>query len=284
MKLPDFLKHEGLNAARRLMGLREDEFGSLNFVMPGFLTPDQERSFDSTDGLEISPQELEFLADGTLAYKNRRLLLYIRDVRQRPNGGYYEPRFHISNCETLQSMKEKGRFDRYVVNGGREREFKVNLIKRAGAAEALELPLSVCQHCLNVLNWQGFSEIPQGSERRAVVHGFSLDRFFDEYPRTLHPEEPKWNSDNAPLNDYTPDFSEVSKLARREANWTCQECRVVLSHPPSRRFLHVHHINGVMSDNRARNLRVLCIRCHAKQPHHDLLRRTSDYKKFVSSH
>jgi hypothetical protein len=34
-------------------------------------------------------------------------------------------------------------------------------------------------------------------------------------------------------------------------------------------LLHVHHINGVKSDNSEMNLRVLCQYCHGEQPNHE---------------
>ena len=117
-----------------------------------------------------------------------------------------------------------------------------------------------------------------------LVSSFTLDRFFDKFPRNLHTIKPEHDSDSAPLNDYAQDFSAKSNAVRAAANWTCQNrhCAVRLGRQEHRKFLHVHHLNGLKSDDASHNLRVLCIGCHANEPSHGHMKGTPDYKTFMA--
>ena len=65
---------------------------------------------------------------------------------------------------------------------------------------------------------------------------------------------------------YTEDWSKISSHYRVEKGFQCEQCNVNLR--SNRGLLHVHHVNGVKSDNSPRNLKALCIDCHSKQPMH----------------
>ena len=86
---------------------------------------------------------------------------------------------------------------------------------------------------------------------------------------------------NAPADLYSEDYEELSLQFRKNNNWTCQKCGIKLK-PEHHHFLHVHHINGVKSDNKPTNLMCLCIKCHSEQPDHDHLKSKEDYIKFIS--
>src|SRR5205823_4379859 len=116
MKLTDFRNFELLNSLKERMGIPRDVFGDLTVLVDaGGLSELELEKLTSQDGLEISIDDLRVLDDGTLAYKNSRVLLYIRDVAVY--GRHQQPRFHVSNCSTLITMHEQRRFStRYVVS------------------------------------------------------------------------------------------------------------------------------------------------------------------------
>src|SRR6476661_7836031 len=100
MKLPNFLLSDDLNHLKIAMGIARNKFGNLRAieVRRDGATRDEIRRL-AEDGLEVDKEDVVPLPDGTLSYKDRRVLLYIRDISQY-GGNYSEPRFHFSNCTT----------------------------------------------------------------------------------------------------------------------------------------------------------------------------------------
>jgi hypothetical protein len=146
MRLPDFFTFEPLNRLRSRMGIPSDRYGSFSLeIDPGRLTV-EELDRLTGEGIDISFDELTLLPDGTLAYKDSRVLLYIRDVhvygRQE-----WEPRYHLYNCKKLVEMSNKGRFERYVVSGRTDGWFKIILIRENNQTPE-DRRLCVCQNCL----------------------------------------------------------------------------------------------------------------------------------------
>jgi hypothetical protein len=279
MKLPDFLKFPPLNDLKNRMGIPDDVYGTFSVeIDPGRLTP-QELDLLTGKGIEVSYDQITILPDGTFAYKDNRVLLYIRDVHvfgnQKP-----EPKYHLSKCATIEKMFQSGRRERYVVSTKTNGNFHLNIIKAHKAIQD-ERHLSVCKNCLDCLSFKGFNSQTMNRNRKArFVAEFSPEHFFAVYSRSLHIEKPKYDSDTAPLNEYASNFGELSERLRRENAWRCQKCHRILSDPGHRRFLHVHHVNGVRSDNTRQNLKILCIACHADEANHSHMRKSPDYAEF----
>src|ERR1700692_1143337 len=147
MKLPDFSVDLQLNSLRERIGapLRQYEAASSS----GMLTV-EEIEILAREGLDIPLQDVTVLEDGTLVYKNRRVVLYIRDVKQyRKTEPDELPRFHVSNCDKLQEMRANDRFERYVVATRDTGVFQINLKSyNSSAFEKSDKALRVCQLCL----------------------------------------------------------------------------------------------------------------------------------------
>jgi hypothetical protein len=172
MNLPDFLSDPDLTRLRESIG------ASLGRFQAGFL-PDLDLSvIEKADlaesGIEIPLDDVQTDANGTLIYKNGRVVLYIRT----PRGASF-PRYHICNCPKLRQMRLENRFDRYTVSSRENGTFE---IEREGKRTIQ--PLDVCQYCLETLSWEGFSHNGMTSIARArIAQTFPLRKFFDTYGR-----------------------------------------------------------------------------------------------------
>ena len=223
------------------------------------------------EGIEVNFEDINFDA-GLASYQGRQVLLYIKDhsygnkIYSVLQDGAKGNKFHIAECKTLADMRMKGRFDRYVVTNKVDGVFKVSgHDNRSNELVEGETKLNVCQYCLESINYKKFSSLPRGSARREFVGQFSLADFFDTYS-SFFKFMPSGLADKL-TSGYAKDWDQISRNIREKYNYQCQHCGVDLNFNKS--LLHVHHVNGVKSDNREDNLRALCCDCHRKQPNHN---------------
>jgi len=280
MKLPDFLIDRDLNNLRKAMGA---ELASYTAPLGPILTPAEIEQLQ-TEGIEIPIDDVRTLNDGTFIYKDRRVIVHIRDVAEYGDR-YSLPKFHLAMCSTLGNMIEHGNYQkRYVVSTRDDGLFKIHKI-RNGSVKKLEEALDVCQNCLEELHYESFSLQMASHKRKMFVEGFSVKTFFDEFGRTCLWTTPKYNDSYAPPNVYSTHFYRIARAIKEQRGYRCEnpKCRIDLSHPENRRFLHAHHIDADKSDNHPSNIKLLCIGCHAEQFQHSHLRGSPDYEPFCST-
>lgn len=280
MRLPGFLDFPELNALRNQMGA--PLCASLRVARSARLPLDEKLARElETEGVDVAIEDLEILPDGTLSYKGRRVLLYIRDV------SYYSkdrglPKFHLSYCRTLESMHRQRRFERYVVATRSDGKFQVNVSDKLTSSSRSSLePLDVCQNCLAGISWHGFRPDSDYAERTKRVREFEIAEFFRVYPRDLIASTPEHTADTAPLNEYPVNWAYISQQAKASAGYICNRCGFV-ARTGELEYLHVHHVNGLKNDNRTENLLVVCVGCHAEEPGHGHMKALSTYSKFTS--
>ncbi len=194
---PAFARLRKLMGAIRLGSFSPPPVPPLEPLPQDYVSAEEETNL-SSKGLDVEEGDVRLLKDGTLAYKNRRVVLYIR----QPNSAYADgldideswraprralgtsddsgPRFHIANCRTLEKMRQSGRGDRYVVSIRDDGQFEM---VTAGGSVSIR-SLRVCKNCLERLDWQGFVRV-SGYDRDRRVDNFSLSEFFKAYGRTL---------------------------------------------------------------------------------------------------
>jgi hypothetical protein len=280
-ELPNFLEAAMLNALRSSMNAPLVEYEA-NLADEARISRHDLQLLETT-GLEVDLDSIEPLADGTFSYQGVPVLLYIRFQRQY-SGSQDLPKFHFSNCWTWEKMKAAGRQNRYVASTRVDGRFDIDIAGPDGNVQQLkDAALAVCQNCLHKLSWKNFHlHNMRSTEKRRAVQTFSLEEFFADKGRSLVQEKPRWTPDTFPGGSYTDDFDEISARTRRAANWRCQgECGRLFAMGWQRRFLHVHHIDGVPGNNDPENLMVVCIGCHANQSAHAHLKRSRDYLLFA---
>ena len=93
-------------------------------------------------------------------------------------------------------------------------------------------------------------------------------------------KQPFANFNQPPPEIYYTDpyWEQLSAWYRQEQGWTCEECGIDLKKRTF--FLHTHHIRG-RRYNTPEYFKALCIVCHAEEPYHDFIKRTSDYLRFL---
>lgn len=216
-------------------------------------------------GIEIRLEDLQSTA-GLLTYEGRQILLYIPDqgnnittvlAGERDKG----KRFHIADCETLDTMRRKQRFERYIATTDVSGLFSVHGEDLYVGIKEGKAPLHVCINCLKFLNYKQ----ARVSGYNRVRDTFRLDEFFDTYA-SCFTQLPSRSTMDASSSSYSSDWTKVSEQVRIDCGWTCEECRVNLS--SHRHLLHVHHIDGVKNHNSRTNLTALCAGCHRMQPLH----------------
>lgn len=273
MKLPDFSQFKPFNDIRKEMGA--DELGEFSLSLNWEEISLEEVAKLEKEGIDVALKDIKFLDDGSIAYKNRRILLYIRDWKfhgDRPSS----PKFHISQCSTLKNMRSKGLFEKYVVSTRMDGIFLVNLIV-SNSHQRVERKLDVCKKCLSNLNYNGYRE-----NKFKAFNSFDLNEFFIRFicsPITVTPSE---TEKTAPLNIYSKDWNKISIEFKKKAKWICLKCEKDFSDPTKSKFLHSHHKNGNTFDNRPSNIEVLCILCHAEEYRHGQLKEHAHYKECMN--
>ena len=229
MKLPDFSHNKEFNDLREKMRAQ--------YVRLASTDPEWERFIFQLEqeGIDLPITEVGIQGDGTFEYRGQRVIVYIRDQMAHvleQGKGY---KYHLVQCRTLEHMRSRQRYDRYVVTNRKDGNFVVNIMgknKYGRTQQSLETTLDVCKNCTNELKLspQGFDLrkyfasktssidfVPKHSEYTAPLPGakdWSFSSHTERAPKSLRQEpvlqRPLPPEDQAPpKRSVRPDYESI---------------------------------------------------------------------------
>ena len=214
------------------------------------------------EGIQVNLSEVGVTNNGLFIYRERQVLLYIQDHR----GGVQGALDNGSVGNKLEEMRGKGRYERYVATNDLSGEFYIaGHDPDSGKSIDGRTRLKVCKNCLSKLYYQKYRRRIDRRTLDRSVAAFDLEAFFDKY-KSFFPHMPRRRAGQFD-GQYTADWGEVSRRYKETKDFTCENCHLDLRKVSS--LLHVHHINGVKTNNSPANLKALCIECHSQQPDHN---------------
>ncbi len=260
---------EALHTAVRRMGAPLiDDFTAV--VRPDLVDPIDR---DLERGIEAKLSEVG-RENGLLSHKKRQVLLYIQDqggkIGEVLEDGSIGRKYHVADCVTLEEMRRKNRFERYVITSNLSPDFFISGMDwESGQEMEGHSQLKVCKNCLKKLNYRGYDA---GGLKKEIFSMFNLEEFFSTYS-SFFPHLPARFAGPSAQDKYTDDWKRIAREYKKSRNFICEgelkntKCRLDLSE--HKRLLHVHHVDGVKKNNHLSNLKALCVECHSKQPCHE---------------
>lgn len=248
----------------------DDLLEQMGIPFQPFVAPETEELI-TTQGITVESDDVKVALNRTLEYQGRKVVLYIRDVM----GSL--PKYHVVDCHTLKSMRDTGRYKRYVVTRRTDGKFLLNFADNLLRDNPEVHRLDICKNCL----WQELNlryvytpdAFPLADWFNAIDPGY-------EPPPTDVLYGPKITPVTHPISNYPPDWNLRSLQCRERAEWKCEACSINLKLTP--KFLHAHHLKGTLY-SQPKHLQALCIGCHAEQPRHHM-KHLPDYLEFMKLH
>lgn len=214
---------------------------------------------------------LTIMKDGTvrktMAYISERPAYY--DIK-----GFSYPKYHIYDCQTMQTMRKNDRAHRYKKTMRDDGTFFMLITHDDNNKQSEEInkELDVCGYCFKM-----YKEDNKG--------GISKKQFKvkDYFQKPINGSTPfieiPYDYTTVP-RFYSKRWKEITTNFKKQLKYTCQGCGIKLEGDNSK-YLHTHHMDGNPSRNIVSNLKVVCIECHSNEFNHSHLKNEPDYLNFM---
>ncbi|SHN93395.1 HNH endonuclease [bacterium endosymbiont of Bathymodiolus sp. 5 South] len=201
------------------------------------------------------------LKDGSI----RKTIVHICDISNYKTE-WNLPKFHIFECATLTKMRNANRGHRYKKASRNDGKFW--MIHTTGGKYEY---LNICNNnCLEQHN---------SIYNNQRVASFNVKSYLDAPIQHVQPYITNKLDMTTIPSSYADNWPDISKERKQYYKWICQECFYDLNN--CRKYLHTHHINADITNDKHENLKVLCIECHAKEFKHGHIKQTSQYSSFL---
>lgn len=176
------------------------------------------------------------------------------------------PKFHIFECTTLTKMRDVNRGHRYKKASRDDGKFW--MIHASGGK----------YEYLNICNYNCLEQHNLIYDNQTVA-SFDVKTYLDAPIQHVQPYITNELDMTTIPSSYVKNWSAISTERKQYHKWTCQECFYDLN--DCKKYLHTHHVNADITNNKHENLKVLCIECHAKKFQHAHIKKKPAYKQFL---
>ncbi len=179
--------------------------------------------------------------------------------------------FHFMKCETVREDEKIGWIRSY--------RFTDRITGKFEMFDGSFQTLRPCAECLaewdNGNGWKNYSSA-EDDEKKLIRLSFSLKELSGLCEHNIPHEISELHSlmENKTVwfganvsNEYPGNWQEISTMYRIAQNYRCEECGLDMSQHTE--LAVVHHVNGSHPEVSPENMRVLCMACHSRQPHHE---------------
>jgi hypothetical protein len=218
------------------------------------------------------------LSDGTI----KKVLLYsseaiINPLEKEPPR---EPKFHLFRCETLNphlSPLPGQPIKKFNITTRKDSKFYFVVRKKLVEGgeqieEIFDKPIQVCGFCLKIYI--------KMNENSSLINAENFNPA--EYLQKDHGKFPiafKFDFDTVP-GVYKTSWQAISDFYKNKKKYVCEKCLIALNEGFLHKFLNIHYIEKKIEFIRIDRIKNLCVLCHAEEPGHSHIKKTTDYESF----
>jgi hypothetical protein len=229
---------------------------------------------ESADDIVIGDAEDVLFAVNPENGDIHKVILYIPQRMKHFVERHGYPKYHLFHCRTKALNNFfKGENEKYCISTRVDGKFHFKLLGEKEVLEKIDnAELDFCGNCMRIYR-QRFNQ---------TTGSFDLTEFFStNYSSFFREPTFKFDHDDIP-NIYAQNWEELSTKYKKTKEYTCEICKWRPSSSSENRYIHAHHNDGRKYNNDKDNIKVLCIRCHAKQDEHSHMYGLPDYQQFMN--